>query len=65
MLYAHPSITSSPELIALIEARHGLRAIIHGGSVRLMPAAGPRTAPPPAGIEIRRGGLFVIPGRAP
>lgn len=53
-LYAHPTITSSPDLIRALQTRFGLRAIVEGARVRLI-QPGPRlawSAPAPSDIPL-------------
>lgn len=60
-IYAHPAITSSPELILALQERLGLRAIIQGHRVRLVsipPSWRYRSAP--RGIEQRGHALVVV-----
>lgn len=60
-LYAHPVITSSPDLILALQERHGLRAIVQGSRVQLLnipPRWRYRTAP--GGIEQRGHALVVV-----
>ena len=47
-LYAHPSLTTSPELIWALQDRLGLRAVVEGRHVRLLgnPQWQGRPAPP-------------------
>ena len=59
-LYAHPSLTTSPELIWALQERLGLRAVVEGRRVRLLGNPQWRGRPDPAGIEQRGGGLFVV-----
>lgn len=64
-VYAHPTMTSSPDLIQALQDRLGLRAIIQGRRVRLVsipPCWRYRTAP--RGIEQRGCALFVVGARA-
>lgn len=65
-IYAHPTITSRPEIILALETRRGLRAVVQGRHVRLIRTPNWRSSPPPSGIEPRGGALFAIaPAPAP
>lgn len=59
-IYAHPTITSSPDLIQALQDRFGLRAIVQGHRVRLI-----QIPPDWRGRTARRGerrgnALFVV-----
>ena len=60
-IYAHPTMTSSPDLIRALQERLGLRAIIQGHRVRLVPF--PARWPGRRGIEQRGCALFVVGAR--
>lgn len=60
-LYAHPTITSSPDLIQALQEHLGLRAIVQGSRVQLVdipPRWRHRTAP--RGIEQRGHAIVVL-----
>ena len=60
-IYAHPTITSSPDLIQALQEHLGLRAIVQGSRVQLVntpPRWRYRTAP--GGIEQRGHALVVV-----
>lgn len=61
-LYAHPCMTSSPELIRALQERLGLRAVVDGQRVRLVGTPQWRGRPAPAcGAESRNGQAFANP----
>ena len=60
-IYAHPTMTSSPDLVQALQERLGLRAIVQGSRVQLVntpPRWRYRTAP--RGTEQRARSLFVV-----
>ena len=60
-IYAHPTMTSSPDLIRALQERLGLRAIIQGHRVRLVSIPhGWRHPSAPRGIEQRGHALVVV-----
>ena len=63
-LYAHPCMTSSPELIRALQERLGLRAVVDGHRVRLVGTPQWRGRPAPAcGAESRNGQAWATPDR--
>lgn len=62
-IYAHPSITTSPEYIWAIQERLGLRAVVEGRRVRLVGEPRWSGRPAPDVVEQRAGSLFVVGGR--
>ena len=63
-VYAHPTMTSSPDLIQALQDRLGLRAIIQGRRVKLV-SIPPcwRSRPAHRGIEPRGHALVVVSPR--
>ena len=65
-LFAHPCMSSSPELIRALQERLGLRAVVDGHRVRLVGTPQWRGRPAPAcGTESRNGQAFAQPDRTP